>query len=99
MHTHRSYYYWQATTDADADTDADAGTRNQPEPTDDDFGLEVKKVIKVEIKEGRSNFSIELEKDEAERLARDLLLQLGKTSSLDILADIVHEKKTNGEEW
>lgn len=97
MNVKRSYYYWQATTDADSE--ADSGTQNPTEPQKDDFGLEVKKVIKVEIKEGRSNFSIELEKDEAERLARDLLLQLGKTSSLDILADIVHEKKTNGEEW
>lgn len=95
MHQSRSYYYWQSTTD----TDTDAGTQNPPEPPEDDFGLEVKKVIKVEINEGRSNFSIELEKDEAERLARDLLLQLGKTSSLDILADIVHEKKFSGEEW
>lgn len=97
MHTRRSYYFWQSTTDAD--TDADTDTQNPPEPPEDCFAFETKKVIKVEIKEGRSNFSIELEKEEAERLARNLLLQLGQTSSLGILADIVHEKKTNGEEW
>lgn len=89
MNVKRSYFHWFSESDTD-------------EPTaikDDEVFFETKKMIRIEIKEGRSNFSVELEKEEAERLARDLLLQLGQTPSFDILADIVHEKKVSGEEW